>query len=402
MACTYYIFLIFLGLLLYTYIGYGIIASIVAFFQSIFKKTDELPLLNTQLPEVTLIIPAYNEADILFKKFNNSCSLDYPPHLLKIIAITDGSNDDTINIVQSFPQIQHLHQTERAGKMAAINRAMLFVQSPIVVFSDANTLLNNNAIREIIQHYTNPKIGGVAGEKKVMTNLSNNLVGEGEGIYWKYESAMKQLDSNLYTVIAAAGELFSLRTALYKPLPNDTILDDLMLAIQTCKQGFRIIYEKNAFAIEPPSINLAEEKIRKVRIASGAAQAIARLGILPSYSNWMLNFQYFSRRIIRWLISPIALPIVFFSNYFLVFYYNQTNWLLLSLALQIFFYCIAFAGFVLYKFKKKNVWLFVPYYFVFMNICMLEGIFKQMFSKQSSAWKKSKRLTFPAEEFQRR
>lgn len=402
MACTYYIFLTFLGLLLYTYIGYGVIASIVAFIQSIIKKSDDLPALHTHLPKVTLVIPAYNEEAILFTKLKNSCSLDYPTQLLKIILITDGSTDNSTTIAKSFPQIEHFHQNERAGKMAAINRAMLYVQTPIVVFSDANTLLNNNAIREIVQHYANPTIGGVAGEKKVMTNISNNLVGAGEGIYWKYESAMKQLDSNFYTVIAAAGELFSIRTALFKPLPNDTILDDLMLAIQTCKQGYRIVYEKNAFAIEPPSINLAEEKIRKVRIASGAAQAIARLGILPSFNNWKLNFQYFSRRIIRWMISPIALPIVFISNFLLVFYYQQYNWLAVVLSLQILFYCMACTGWILYKFNKKNILVFVPYYFVFMNVCMLEGILKQLFTKQSSTWKKSKRLPFPVEDFQQR
>lgn len=399
MACTLFIFWLFLGLLLYTYIGYGVIASIVAFIQSIFRNINELPHLKTELPEVTLIIPAYNEAAILSIKLKNSCSLDYPTQLLKIILITDGSNDSSTTIAKSFPQVEHLHENERGGKMAAINRAMLNVQTPIVVFSDANTLLNNNAIREIVQHYTNPTIGGVAGEKKIMTNLNNNIVGEGEGIYWKYESAMKQLDSNLYTVIAA-GELFSLRTSLFKPLPNDTILDDLILAIETCKQGYRIVYEKNAFAIEPPSINLAEEKIRKVRIASGAAQAIIRLGILPSFNNWMLNFQFFSRRIIRWIISPIALPIVFFSNFLLVFYYHQHNWLALVFALQTLFYSMGLLGYMLYKFNKKNVLVFVPYYFVFMNWCMLQGIFKQLFSKQSSVWQKSKRLPFPLEEFE--
>jgi cellulose synthase/poly-beta-1,6-N-acetylglucosamine synthase-like glycosyltransferase len=243
----------------------------------------------------------------------------------------------------------------------------------------------------MVRHYTNEKVGGVAGEKKVMTTLANNLVGQGEGLYWQYESAMKQLDSNLYTVVAAAGELFSLRTKLFKPLPEDTILDDLVLAVSTCKQGYTIVYEKNAYAIETPSLNLKEERKRKIRIAAGAAQAVVRLGILPSATNWMLNFQYFSRRIIRWLISPIALPIILFTNIFLVLYYQLQGVYSTILLAQIIFYAMALAGWIMYKLNKKNILLFVPFYFVFMNTCMMLGFMKHFFGWQAVAWEKSKR-----------
>jgi cellulose synthase/poly-beta-1,6-N-acetylglucosamine synthase-like glycosyltransferase len=225
-----------------------------------------------------------------------------------------------------------------------------------------------------------------------MTDISDNLVRQGEGLYWQYESAMKQLDSDLYTVVAAAGELFSIRTKLYKPLPNDTILDDLVLAINTCKQGYRIAYEKNAYAIEAPSLNLKEERKRKIRIAAGAAQAVARLGILPSATNWVLNFQYFSRRIIRWLINPISLPIIYFSNLILVFHFKVGIFYEILFAAQTLFYIMALAGWVLYRMHTKSIILFVPFYFVFMNGCMVAGFLKQLFNKQAVMWDKAKRV----------
>ncbi len=394
MACTTIIFWIFIAFLLYAYIGYGIIATTIAFVYSITKKQDTV-VLEMSLPKVTLIVPAYNELDILPQKIHNTLALDYPTDLLDIIFITDGSTDDCYTLLKSFSNMLHLHQPERKGKMAAMNRAMQFVKTPIVIFSDANTLLNSIAIREMVRHYANETIGGVAGEKKVIATQQDNLVGQGEGLYWKYESAMKQLDSNLYTVVAAAGELFSIRTSLYIPLPEDTVLDDLVLAISTCKQGYTIAYEKNAYAIETPSINLYEERKRKIRIAAGAAQAVVRLGIVPSSTNWMLNFQFFSRRIIRWIISPIALPIILTSNILLVIQYRAGMLYQTILLLQLCFYTMAFVGWIMYKWNKKSMLLFVPFYFVFMNSCMLIGFIKQMLGKQKATWDKAKRVQLP-------
>jgi len=386
------IFWILVALLVYAYLGYGILAWFMGFIQSIFKAPKAVSL-QSDLPSIAIIIPAYNEGIALKDKVVNTLTLDYPSNLVQIIIVTDGSTDASANMLKEFPQILHLHQNERKGKMSAINRAMTFVQQPIVVFSDANTLLNTNAIREMVKHYANEKVGGVAGEKKVMVPSSQNIIGIGEGLYWQYESAMKQLDSDLYTVVAAAGELFSMRTQLFYPLPEDTILDDLMLAISICKQGYTITYEKNAYAIEAPSINLAEERKRKIRIASGAAQAVARLGIFPSATNWMLNFQFFSRRVIRWLVSPISLPILFLINCVLVFYCNTSPLYQLLFILQVLFYTMACIGWLMYKSGKKSLLFFAPFYFVFMNGCMLIGFIKQIFKPQKGTWEKAQRAS---------
>ena len=141
--------LLSLALLFYSYFGYGVIVSVVVFLKKIFFRRKRMPE-NTNLPLVTLIVTAYNEDEILEQKIANSLALDYPSHLLKFIFITDGSSDESTDIIQKYPFIQLLHSSERKGKYAAIKRAMEKVTTPVVVFSDANTLLNHSALRMMV------------------------------------------------------------------------------------------------------------------------------------------------------------------------------------------------------------------------------------------------------------
>lgn len=211
----------------------------------------------------TIIVTAYNEETILEQKIKNTLAIDYPADKLRIIIITDGSTDGSEKIVQQYPSVVLLHQAERRGKYAAIKRAMQQVKTPIVVFSDANTMLNVACLKRIAVHYKNEKVGGVAGEKKIIRDKNVSAVGEAEGLYWQYESFMKRLDASLNTVTGAAGELFSIRTSLFRELNDELILDDFVISMQICLQGYKIEYEPEAFATEQPSISLAEEEKEK-------------------------------------------------------------------------------------------------------------------------------------------
>ena len=156
-------------------------------------------------PSVTLLVAAYNEADILKDKILNCLALDYPMEKLEIIFVTDGSDDNSASVINQFPKIKLLHNLERKGKLAAVNRAMSYVTSPFVVFCDANTALNTACIRQIIKHYQDEKIGAVAGEKKILTRETDGgSAGAGEGLYWKYESYLKKINYTLdYTPLGA-------------------------------------------------------------------------------------------------------------------------------------------------------------------------------------------------------
>jgi cellulose synthase/poly-beta-1,6-N-acetylglucosamine synthase-like glycosyltransferase len=340
-------------------------------------------------PHVTLIIPAFNEEDFIRQKIENTLSLEYPVDKLQVIFITDGSSDRTPEIVATYNQFTLMHSDERKGKVAAMNRAMNVVKTPYVIFCDANTLLNVEAIKEIVKHYTNKKVGGVAGEKKVLSESTNSSEG-GEGLYWKYESTLKRLDSEFYTVVGAAGELFSFRTELYDTVEEDTLLDDFIISLRICQKGYRVVYEKKAYAMEKASSNIQEEQKRKIRISAGAFQSMLRLiEILNVFRYPKLSFQYISHRVLRWAICPFVLPLIFFLNYLLL---NERHVIYYMLFVcQIVFYLFAFLGWKLSKFKRLSGFLNFPFYFVFMNVSLYMGLARFIKGNQSVIWEKAKR-----------
>ena len=162
----------------------------------------------------------------------------------------------------------------KTGKTAALNRGIHFVTTPIVVFTDANTHLNREALRKIVHAFANPETGCVAGEKRIAVQAKDNAASGGEGLYWKYESALKKLDSRLYSAVGAAGELFAIRRELFEEMPADTLLDDFILSLRIVMRGYTIAYCADAYAVENGSADMREEEKRKVRIAAGGLQSV--------------------------------------------------------------------------------------------------------------------------------
>ena len=200
-------------ILFYVFIGYPIIIYLLI----ICKRLVSKKAINSNTyfePAITLIITCYNEANILATKIANCKQLNYPSDKLKLVFIIDGSTDKSEQILKGFLDIKVLYQSERAGKTAAENRAMKFVDTPFVIFSDANTHLNRDAIVNIVKHFVNQSVGCVSGEKRIFNNVSNSSGAAGEGIFWKYKSLIKRLDSELNTTVGAAGELVAFRTEL--------------------------------------------------------------------------------------------------------------------------------------------------------------------------------------------
>jgi biofilm PGA synthesis N-glycosyltransferase PgaC len=384
------IFWISIFLIVYTFVGYGFILYILVKIKSIFKtpfvfKTDAL------LPTVTVLIAAYNEEDIIEDKIENTLLLNYPKDKIQVIFITDGSSDRTAERIGGFNEITLLHQDIRAGKMAAIKRAIPFIKGEITIFTDANTFLNTDAILELVKHYQNPRVGAVAGEKRILVEETADASSAGEGFYWKYESKLKKWDYELYSNVGAAGELFSIRTSLYQPVESDTIIDDHMIAMRIAENGFIIAYEPRAYAMETASADVKEELKRKIRIAAGGIQSILRLKKAANpFHNPIFTFQYISHRVLRWTITPFLLFVVFILNALIALNTSSVFYQILFV-LQLLFYFLTIAG--LY-FETRNIRikaLFIPYYFCVMNYAVLAGILRYYKKNQSAAWEKSKR-----------
>jgi biofilm PGA synthesis N-glycosyltransferase PgaC len=384
------IFWISLFIIFYTYVGYGIVLYVLIRIKRLFVKPIKL-VDGSFTPSLTLIVAAYNEALVIEEKIHNTLLLIYPKDKLHIIFVTDGSTDNTASIIANYQQIKLLHKDGRSGKINAVHRAMGEVSTEIVVFTDANTFLNENALLRIAKHYINPKVGAVSGEKRVAIEASSDATA-GEGFYWKYESALKKWDAELYSVVGAAGELFSVRTDLYVAVEPDTLLDDFMISMKIAMKGYKIAYDADAYAMESSSENLKEEYKRKVRIASGGIQSIIRTSkLFNPFFMPLLGFQYVSHRVLRWTITPFLMILVVFVNAYLLV--DNLNWLLaLIMVGQVGFYSLAALGWLLERKEVRIKILFIPYYFCFMNYCVLVGIYRYFFTQKSSVlWDKAKR-----------
>lgn len=391
-TAIFYLFFLCLFLVFYTYIGYGIILWIAVKVKERFVplKTPELPEI---LPEVTLFISAYNEEKVVDVKMENSLSIDYPKDKLKIYWITDGSSDSTNENLEKYPDVTVLFQPERRGKTAAINRGMKSVTTSVVVFTDANSLINKEAVKEIVKAFGDPRTGCVAGEKRITVKEKDTASSGGEGAYWRYESVLKDFDSRLCSAVGAAGELFAIRTSLFEEMPEDTLLDDFILSLQIAKRGYRIAYCKDAYAMESASLNMKEEEKRKVRIAAGGIQAVRRLRpLLNIFRYGCLSFQYISHRVLRWTITPVALFLLIPLNVNLLMMQATPAWLYqLFAAGQILFYLMALFGWYLAHYSIQSKLLFIPYYFLFMNLNVFKGMVYLKNFKGNAAWEKAER-----------
>ncbi|MBI9039309.1 MAG: glycosyltransferase family 2 protein [Bacteroidales bacterium] len=379
----------------YAYLGYGILLFIIIKIRRLLGLRKIFTGNEDYEPEVTLLVAAYNEKDYIDAKVKNSFDQSYPKEKIKNVWVTDGSDDGTPELLKKYDGVTVYHKDERAGKIAAMNRGMDFVETPIVIFSDGNTTLGIDAVKEIVKLFRNPKVGCVSGEKRIVQKGVDAAAGAGEGIYWKYESTLKKWDAELYSVVGAAGELFAIRTELYQHVEKDTLLDDFIISLRVAKKGYTIQYNPEAYAIETASANVKEELKRKIRISAGGIQSILRLPeLLNPFKYGVLSFQYISHRVLRWTLAPLSLLFIFLLNLVLSIkigffdFNNIYTWLFWG---QVVFYILALIGWYLENKKIKIKILFIPYYFFIMNLSVYLGFNRFIKGKQSVKWERAKR-----------
>jgi cellulose synthase/poly-beta-1,6-N-acetylglucosamine synthase-like glycosyltransferase len=405
-------FLLLFFLVVYAYLGYGLVVYALVRLRRALGWNRPLAERPDFEPEVTLVVPAYNESAYLPGKLDNSLALDYPADKLKFLFVTEGSTDGSTQFIERRraelgARLGLIGGRERLGKVAAMNGAMRHVTTPFVVFTDANTRLNREAIRHLVRPFADDRVAAVAGEKRIATASSEAAAGAGEGLYWRYESGLKKLDAELHTVVGAAGELFAVRTALYQPVEPDTLLDDFVISLRLAGRGYRVAYAPDAYALERPSYSVAEEQKRKVRIAHGGFQAMSRLlGLLNPFRHGWLTFQYVSHRALRWAVTPFCLPLLLVLNVALAWEALQepslslagVAWLLV-LAGQVAFYAAAWMGYRLEQRHLRRKIYFVPFYFTFMNVCVLLGFGRFLRNNPTGGqWERVRRADEPVAE----
>jgi biofilm PGA synthesis N-glycosyltransferase PgaC len=375
----FWVAIVLLFVPLYTYGIYPILLRLIAFgFPH--KEEEEN---GEYAPFISIIIPAYNEAGILQEKINNTLACEWPSLKKQIIVITDGSDDGSETMV--FPaEVMHMHTPKRLGKSAAINRAMANVQGEIVVITDANTSLNLLALKALIRPFQNLSIGGVSGEKRVIS-LKNKGAVSSEGLYWRFESSLKRYESACYSLTGAPGELFAFRKSCFSPIPENTILDDLYLSLKIVQTGKTLKYAEGAIASEENSPSLSDEFSRKTRIAAGTLQ------ILPEWVSIMnLRFQlmFISHRVFRWFLAPLALlALGILTPFFLM---NEGGLFSFGIV-QCVLYLWILGGALLSGRRSPFPGFFVPFYFIMMHLAQPIGWYRYVLGKQQVTWKKINR-----------
>lgn len=370
-------------IILYSYVGYPLLLAVLSVFKTGKKQT------TTHLPFVTVIIAAYNEEAVIADKIENTLAADYPSEQLQIIVAAQGSTDGTAAIAAAFSNVLVLQSAERKGKAVAVNEAVQQAIHPVIIVTDANTLLTPQTLQKLVLKLNDEATGAVAGEKKVVD--ANGTTVSGEGLYWRYESWLKQQETVFYTVVGAAGELFAFKKELFVPIPAHAVTDDFFLSLSVNMQGKKVAYAADAISTEAASLSLKDEWNRKLRIAAGGIQSLFLVKqALNPFRYPLLSFQFFSHRVLRWLFCGPAFIVLLFANIMLVCTAAFVFYRILLL-LQILFYVFALIGYML-SLQKKSFFLFtVPFYIVFMHAAMMAGFVRYFTTGQSVLWEKAQR-----------
>ncbi len=380
-----------LAIPLYSYLGYPVILFLLA---SLVQTTrDAYYLLHRKerrsseasFPNVSIIIAAYNEEASIGATIAHCLALDYPPDQLEIIVGSDGSSDDTVEIAGQYEGNRVIVEdfATRRGKTSVIRDCVRRASGAILVFTDANTKLRFRSVRNLVRHFSDPRVGAVCGELHLVTSLGAPA---GEGIYWRYEVMLKFLESRLDSVLGANGGIYAVRREVFPELPDNVITDDFVIPMKVRAAGLRVAYDPEATAVEQAPESVTHEFRRRMRIGAGNWQALRHCAPLLLPWKGFVSFAYWSHKVFRW-VTPFLLVAALVANGYLV---HVPFWRF-ALLCQLSGYALASAGLILRRLGVPAGPLRIPAYFVAINAALGVGFVKGMLGLQSSAWRRTAR-----------
>jgi len=381
--CLKFIFFSSILLTCYTYLFYPLILKFLSGFKRRDVKTKKL---DSYIPYVTMVVAAYNEEKVIEEKLKNILGLNYPKNKMVAIIASDGSNDRTNEIVKRYESKNlKLMEYPRLGKVKVLNKTVPLASGEIIVFSDANTMYNSQAITTLVQHFRDADVGCVCGKLKLI-NPKSVQSGEGEGSYWRYETWIKEKESRFGCVAGANGAIYAIRRDLFEEMPSNVINDDFHISMKIMEKGYKVIYENDAIGIEEVAPDFNSEFLRHVRDGAGHYRAILHLTGLLNPIKGVKFFTYVSHRLIRWMV-PFFLPLIFFLNILLI----MNPFYMTLFFFQLFIYLCAILSFFLQKQNVKLKIFIIPYYFLCINLALLLGFWKNLLGAQGVTWDRTER-----------
>jgi biofilm PGA synthesis N-glycosyltransferase PgaC len=334
-------------------------------------------------PSVALVVCALNERKIIRQKVENSLALVYPREKLRLVFISDGSTDDTADIIREYGPagVQLIEQRVRRGKIANLNDAVAARQEDIVVLSDANVIYHQDALLHLVDRFRDPSVGCVSG--KVILTGTTQALGEPTETYYSLEWFLQEESSAIYSMVGTDGAMYALRRELFRPCPNDTIIEDFVIAMEIVRLGRRVVFEPRALGWEQGPASLGEEFRRKVRIAAGSAQALFRGSAWPWHAPWRYWLIFISHKLLRWL-SPVIGALVLLAALLTA---RQT----ISQAVLAGFLGMSGLALVHWITRWNTALLSAPFYFIFGQVAMALGLAKGVAGQQTVLWAKANR-----------
>ncbi len=362
----------------YVYLGYPLLLFALAR-----RRLAPRALPDERLPRVTLLISAYNEDAVIREKLENAISLDYPSGRLEIIVISDCSEDATDRIVTSFASqgVRLIRQPKRLGKSSGLNLGVAQATGEILIFSDANAIYQRDALRLLVRHFCDERIGYVVGNARYADIPGRPPSADSEGLYWRLEGWLKRRESEFGSVVGGDGAIYAIRRELFSPL-RPTDINDFLNPLQIIGRGYRGVYESAAICYEEASDSFEKEFRRKVRIVSRSLNALRRAPrVLLPWNQPRHWIALVSHKLLRWFV-PALLILCALSALALW----SSSVYRLAAVLQLIFYALALAGWAVEGRSRIPAILYLPYYFCLVNLAALFGIAKFGRGSLSPTW----------------
>lgn len=333
-----------------------------------------------QLPSVSVIIPAYNEERHLPAKLANVRSLDYPSDRLEVLFVSDGSTDGTNAILGGAEgsNIRALYLPTRGGKPSALNHAVRHAQHDILVFSDAATQFAPEALQMLVRHFADPRIGVVCGALQFQGSAESRQT---EGIYWRYESRLRLMESHLGVSLTASGAIYAIRRQCFVPLSPDTLVEDLVVPMNARRLGYRVLYDPEATAMDFAASTVAGEFTRRVRVATGSFRALRHLAGIPLSP--LTAFAFFSHKLLRWVL-PFLLIGMLVSSVALL----DSPLYRALFAAQVLFYAWGAVGFLFRQRIQGVRYALIAYYLLAIHLAFLVGFLQYLFGRSGVEWRR--------------
>jgi len=361
----------------YVYVGYPVLLWLFGLIRARPVRKEEM------LPPVTIIIAARNEVDSIGTTIENKLALDYPRDMLEIIVVSDCSDDGTDEVVQQFSEdnVILLRQEPQQGKTAALNLAVQRAKGDILVFSDANSMYAEDALRRLVANFADSDVGYVTG-KMVYVTRTGSGVSEGCSAYMKYENILRTLETRVGSVVGVDGGVDAVRRELYTPM-DPALLPDFVLPLNVVEQGYRVVYEPAALLREDSLEHVKGEYRMRVRVSLRAFHGMWRKrDMFNPFRYGLFTFQLLSHKLLRYWVGFIML-IIFLISVMLV----QTQWIRIFLGAQVFFYLLAICGWLLSLKGRSPRVFYIPFYFCLVNLAAAEAFLRFLSGQKQVVWK---------------